>query len=806
MSTVVVAFSTAPYPGLRPFYRHEGDIFFGREEQTDQLLRRLQETRFLAVVGPSGCGKSSLVRAGMIAGLETGYMADAGSRWRIAEMRPGHRPLRALAATLLESADLFPRLGDAPASLVEAALRRGPRGLIELLDGSPIDDGTNLLLLVDQFEEIFRYRREGDTDEAEAFVSLLLATAREPGLPVYVVLTMRSDFLGDCAVFAGLPEALNESLFLTPRMTREQCRRAIMGPARVFRGEVDEVLVASLLNELDPEPDQLPVLQHTLMRLWTRAGGAPPSQGAPEPVPRYGAVAPRKLDLDGYRSIGGLQSALSKHLDETYGELDTPAREIARPLFTLLTERGANRRDVRRPVRMEEVMELTGAPLDRVARVVEAFRRPDRSFLTPPAGTPLLPDTVIDISHESLIRQWHQLTLWVDKEAASAAMYRRLAESARLWDRNETGLLRIPELSLAVEWRNVEGPTVVWAARYGTPREFTLTMQYLRESEVAHYDAERAEHRRQLKELRNARVQVLVVAGLLAMTIVALAFAWQANRDLGRINRVVLESRDSVKAQNDTAEMATATLARLIEYYDATADGGARDAYYERVSDDGSPDSLFAQISELLRRTHDPQLPYAPSTYLYPWTDLHEDRLLRSIYSGKPAGGENPYLTAEQVVPQLWFRVEVPMRGDLHNQFAVDMYCNTYRGKTSFFADFPDYPAPDGGAVEGERPDCGLLRGNAFEPFAGKGLVARAVLYFLLRYPGEISPRELPPDSVSMLLRWHREYPVTDYERHRNGVIQKSQGNRNPLVDHPEWAERITFALGFRPPPSQDAQ
>ena len=278
MSTAAPAFSTSPYPGLRPFRRHEADIFFGREAQTDQLLHKLQGMRFLAVVGPSGCGKSSLVRAGMIAGLETGYMAAAGSRWRIAEMRPGNRPLRSLAGTLVSAAGLLPGLGGAPAPVpvVEAALRRGPRALIELLDGSALGDGSSLLLLVDQFEEIFRFRREGDPDEAEAFVSLLLQTARGADLPVYVVITMRSDFLGDCAVFPGLPEMLNESMYLTPRMTREQCRQAIQDPAGVFGGAVEDSLASRMLNELDPDPDALPLLQHALMCLWTRAGGAPP--------------------------------------------------------------------------------------------------------------------------------------------------------------------------------------------------------------------------------------------------------------------------------------------------------------------------------------------------------------------------------------------------------------------------------------------------------------------------------------------------------------------------------------------------
>jgi endonuclease I len=138
------------------------------------------------------------------------------------------------------------------------------------------------------------------------------------------------------------------------------------------------------------------------------------------------------------------------------------------------------------------------------------------------------------------------------------------------------------------------------------------------------------------------------------------------------------------------------------------------------------------------------------------------------------------------------------MRGDLHNQFVIDTECNRHRGEAELF-DFSDYPA-EGDTVRGERPLCGVRRGNQFEPFTGKGDVARATLYFLLRYPDEVSARELPPERVEMLLRWHREDPVSMFERHRNASIYVLQGNRNPFVDHPEWATRDTFAVGGRAP------
>ena len=199
------SFSAAPYPGLRPFEAEESDIFFGREKQTDELLGKLQHNRFLAVIGPSGCGKSSLVRAGLIAALETGFMSDAapdgGSRGCVQAIGPcaGWR-----RASWLRRCSAPKRANRPDAALfIEAALLRGPLGLIE--DGVRVGlcRDSNLLVLVDQFEEVFRFRSQGHPEEADAFVALLLATAAQSALPIYVIITMRSDFLGDCSLFQG---------------------------------------------------------------------------------------------------------------------------------------------------------------------------------------------------------------------------------------------------------------------------------------------------------------------------------------------------------------------------------------------------------------------------------------------------------------------------------------------------------------------------------------------------------------------------------------------------------------------------
>src|SRR6478752_2947372 len=203
-----------PFPGLRPFEPDEDHLFFGREREIDELLRKLRTSRFVAVVGTSGSGKSSLVRSGLMPSLEGGFMAGAGSTWRVALMRPGDAPIRNLARAL-DAPDILGVEGELASTnsvLIEATLRRSGVGLVQAVRQARIPQGENILVLVDQFEELFRYRRsrqiQDSRDEAIAFVRLLMDAASQQEVPIYVVITMRSDFIGDCMDYRGLPESV----------------------------------------------------------------------------------------------------------------------------------------------------------------------------------------------------------------------------------------------------------------------------------------------------------------------------------------------------------------------------------------------------------------------------------------------------------------------------------------------------------------------------------------------------------------------------------------------------------------------
>lgn len=462
----------APYPGLRAFRREETDLFFGREDCTNAMVDRLAATRFLAVLGSSGTGKSSLVRTGLLDALELGLMAKAGSRWKIVDFRPGGSPLKNLARRLLETeheAD-NPYIESKDVDLLRAFLARGPRAVIEWCRSGHLPQGGNLLLLVDQFEELFRYQDYAGREAAEAFVALLLESAREKDARIYVTITMRSEYLGACALIEGLSDAINAGMFLTPRMTREHCRDAIVGPAEVCNIEIEPALVNRLLNDLTNfapwdehdvsdqldrlmrRADQLPLLQYTLNRMWQRAHERDPGKKV-------------KLTVGDYEAIGGLSGALNAHANQIFDDLGRHRAQVAEWVFRALTAGSSLADAVRRPTRLDDLIAACGGDEAGVRAVVDAFRAPGVNFLQPefdPNSPKLAPDTYIDISHESLIRQWKKLSEWLGAEGRAAQQWRRLV------DRFGTGeMLRGRELANLVAWRKETKPNAAWARRYG---------------------------------------------------------------------------------------------------------------------------------------------------------------------------------------------------------------------------------------------------------------------------------------------------------------------------------------------------
>ena len=449
MSSAAELIELNPFPGLRPFGVNEAERFFGREQQIEELVQRIRATPFSAVSGSSGCGKSSLVRAGVLTRLsdQDGQADDV--HWRFAVLRPGSTPIANLAQALAPALAKGGVATEAQRGALYGRLRLGALGLIEAVRLARFADADRLLIVVDQFEELFRFQQMGGPDEASAFVKLLLAAAHDARAPISVVITLRSDALGSCADFRDLPEAVSQGLYLVPRMTRDQRRDAIVKPFELRHAGIAPRLVQRILNDVSDSFDDLPVMQHVLARTWRRWAAVTGGQ--------------RVADLEDYEDerVGTAKHALSRHADEAYQSLPGLESTVER-VFKAITERVEGGIELRRPLQLKRLCDVVGGDPAAVRQVIERYRQPDTAFLMPPSEVPLTDDQVIDISHESLIRQWQRLHDWAKEDAESTAMLRRVVDAARQNADGLDGLWRGNMLTRGLEWSRRAAPTPAW--------------------------------------------------------------------------------------------------------------------------------------------------------------------------------------------------------------------------------------------------------------------------------------------------------------------------------------------------------
>ena len=550
-----------PFPGLRPFGIEEAHLFFGREGQSDEVLMKLADNRFAAILGASGSGKSSLMYCGLIPTLYGGFMTEAGSNWRVVVMRPGAGPIDNLAEALLIKDKNFNESDEEDQlikrTITSTVLRTSSLGLIEAIKQLRSYDNENFFILVDQFEELFRYKRiesaTSNMDESSAFVNLLLEAVNQYDIPIYVALTMRSDFIGECAVFPELTQMINDSHYLIPQMTRDQKRLAVEGPVAVGGGQISGRLIQQLLNDVGDNPDQLPILQHALMRTWAYW-----SEDHKEEEP---------MDLRHYNAIGTLREALSQHANEAYDSLSKREKQICEVMFKALTERGSENQGIRRPTKLGTIAAIAGVSEEEVIRVVDKFREPGRTLLMPPYGVQLTSETVVDISHESLMRIWVRLKTWLDEESKSADMYLKLAEAAERYQLGRAGLWKMPDLQLALNWQEENKPTIVWGQRYNSAYE--RTMVFLETSKRAYETEQRNKEFLQKRAIKRMRMTALVLAIAALISLFFLVYSYikanEAEKEAENARIAQAEAQEQQKLAEENAAQARAAQAEADE-------------------------------------------------------------------------------------------------------------------------------------------------------------------------------------------------------------------------------------------------
>ncbi|MFL5807811.1 MAG: protein kinase domain-containing protein, partial [Roseiflexaceae bacterium] len=415
-----------PYKGLRAFFEADAADFFGRETLTRRLLERMAEesvvrgqlsvvgddrrqtmdhgprttdqSRFLAVVGPSGSGKSSVVRAGLIPVLRRGGLPGS-ENWFVVEMVPGAHPLEELEAALLRMAV------NPPPSLLEQ-LQADERGLLRAVKRAlPAGEASELLLVIDQFEEVFTLVE----DEAARvhLLNSLVAAVTDPRSQVRVIVTVRADFYDRPLLYPGLSELIRLRTEVVTPLTLKELEQTIVGPAERVGLRLEPGLALAIVNDVCEQPGALPLLQYALTELFERREG-------------------HTLTLAAYRASGGVLGALARRADALYEGLDAQGKETARQLFLRLVTLGEGVEDTRRRVRRAEL----AGDNEVMNGVISIF---GRYRLLTFDRDPITRDPTVEVAHEALIRRWGRLQGWLDESRDDLRVQRRLAAAAYEW-------------------------------------------------------------------------------------------------------------------------------------------------------------------------------------------------------------------------------------------------------------------------------------------------------------------------------------------------------------------------------------
>lgn len=506
-----------PYRGLMAFQETDGDRFFGREKQIGDLwskLRDLHEAesaiRLLPIYGPSGSGKSSLARAGLIPELAR-HPIPGCDRARVAILVPGTHPLEALATVLARIATNDP-IPVEKSEEFERVLKKVNDaghydGLRRIANALPDITISPLIVLVDQFEEIYTLCET--QEERDAFVEALLCAAGDRAKRVTVIVTLRSDFLGETQKHPVLNELFAEQGFLVRSMKVDELREAIAKPAELAGYPLDQATVDLLIKETEGREGALPLLQFALTRIWE-------------------GLSKGKKPAETLEEIGGVGGALAGEAQRIYDSISPDEQAIARRVFLGLVQLGEGTRDTRRRAAVENLVSHQD-DLAQVQRVLNRFTDPGARLITCLARGNR---TEAEVTHEALFDHWQELNQWLDQSRDDLRFQRQLEESARHWDQNgrpDGSLWRSPDLDFLVHYHQRRGEDL-------TPLQLT----FFRASQQAETNR---------NQLRRMGITGLVAGIMLTTSLSVLALAQLQQAERRRAEQLATTAKLIIEAQ-----------------------------------------------------------------------------------------------------------------------------------------------------------------------------------------------------------------------------------------------------------------
>ena len=459
----------------------------------------------------------------------------ASEEWNILLFKPGAAPIRKLAQAMHKNISG----SESGFEALETSLRKDFTQVPDLLLRT--FPGRATLLVIDQFEEVFRYGSVEDNGETAQLIGLIMEMVRQPESPIYVVLTMRSDYLDECTNYEGFTEMINRGYYLLPKMNPQEIRQAVVRPIEAQGAVITPELTDRLIDEIGSSYDRLPILQHALMRTWDYWE----NQRTQKPI-----------DQSHYEAIGTMQEAISRHAEEIYHALpDDKSRLATEKLFKALIELAPGDIGVMRPARLRKIMRVTGLSEALLTDVINRLRQQGVSFLTPSYTQKIDQESFIDISLEKIMILWERLRSWISDETESAKLYRKIGLAAQLNQAGKTGLLVNPELQLGIKWLRDEQPTLEWAEKYDP--YFERVVNYLNNSLIQYENAIKDSEDKQKRELKRARYFAVVMGVGSLMSLLFLMISLVLRYDAEQSRKESVEKEKLALSERKRAEEQT---------------------------------------------------------------------------------------------------------------------------------------------------------------------------------------------------------------------------------------------------------